>query len=97
MHILSGIFFIEFVFLSSLYNHLEKWWVLKGCAYNPPPFQPPFTHPTLSPPSLPHLPTPPCAPPSHPHSLTPPYALISICPDPACQRRLRLWEDLIVL
>ena len=70
MHTLSGIFFIVFVFLSSLYNHLEKWWVLKGCPYNPPPFQPLFTHPTLSPP------------PSHPHSPTPPCALIYTCPDP---------------
>ena len=75
MHILSGIFFIVFVFLSSLYNHLEKWWVLKGCAYNPPlptlihsphpfpPFPPPFTHPTLCPP------------------FPPPFTHPTLCPD----------------
>ena len=76
MHILSGIFFIVFVFLSSLYNHLEKWWVLKGCAYNPPPlptpihsphpfppFPPPFTHPTLCPP------------------FPPPFIHPTLCPD----------------
>ena len=75
MHILSGIFFIVFVFLSSLYNHLEKWWVLKGCAYNPP-FQPPFTHPTLS---L-SLPTP-IYPPHPVPPFPPPFTHPTLCPD----------------
>ena len=76
-------FFIVFVFLSSLYNHLEKWWVLKGCAYNPPlptpihsphPF-PPLPSPIYPPHPVPPLPTPIHSPhpmPWYPFVLTPP-------------------------
>ena len=69
-------FFIVFVFLSSLYNHLEKWWVLKGCAYNPP-----LPTPIHSPHPFPPLPTPIHPPHPVPPPFPPPFTHPTPCPD----------------